>query len=341
MFPDEADHHISSPLANTTYLPIKTPQPSSLQAKVKKLMQKAKMNMRKINFKREVAQKFKDYDQKLEALRSFNVSEAFEKAVQARVLIEIKNLLPTHIPKAIANYVRPRLNTSVLEVMQNNQFSLFTKSSTSVDDLSDMDLKSKLLNRTHENKTHLKNQKLYDSILLVQEALDAQEAEPSFLKRSHDHQDSPNNHEGEKKKKKQKDIGWFTKNSGSTNAIRRTTWFDLLLKSNIDQNKDHILRPSTVAIAKKLKEIIQKVKLTIADLEGAGLEKLKLHYKNDVELEYHVNQLKAVVLSEAQWNSDEGDVSKPRSFERHMSKSSKPHPSFYNNDFYYLVYLST
>nr|GEV25515.1 hypothetical protein [Tanacetum cinerariifolium] len=63
--------------------------------------------------------------------------------------------------------------------------------------------------------------------------------------------------------------------------------------------------PSTVAIAKKLKEIIQKDELIIADLEGVG------------------------------------DVSKPRSFECHMSKSSKPYPSFYNNDFYYLFYLST
>ncbi|GJY05907.1 hypothetical protein Tco_0371847 [Tanacetum coccineum] len=64
----------------------------------------------------------------------------------------------------------------------------------------------------------------------------------------------------------------------SANAMRRTTWFDLLLKSNIDQNEDHILGPSTVAITKKLKEIIQNDELTIADLEGACLEKLKLHY---------------------------------------------------------------
>ncbi|GJU81320.1 hypothetical protein Tco_1283685, partial [Tanacetum coccineum] len=48
-----------------------------------------------------------------------------------------------------------------------------------------------------------------------------------------------------------------------------------------------------------------------------------------------------VVLSEAQWNSDKGDVSKPRSFERHISKSTKPHPCFYNNDYTYLMYLST
>ncbi|GJY15188.1 hypothetical protein Tco_0385610 [Tanacetum coccineum] len=87
--------------------------------------------------------------------------------------------------------------------------------------------------------------------------------------------------------------------------MRRPTWFDLLLKSNIDQNEDRILGPSTVAIAKKLKQIIQKDELMIADLVGAGLEKLKLHYKNDVELEYNVDQLKVVVVSEAQWNSDE------------------------------------
>ncbi|GJS90188.1 hypothetical protein Tco_0772824 [Tanacetum coccineum] len=55
MFLGKADHHISSPPANTTYLLIKTPQPISLQAKAKKLMQKAKKNMRKINFKKAIA----------------------------------------------------------------------------------------------------------------------------------------------------------------------------------------------------------------------------------------------------------------------------------------------
>ncbi|GJR60511.1 hypothetical protein Tco_1502673 [Tanacetum coccineum] len=215
-----------------------------------------------------------EYDQKLEALTSINVSKAIDKAFHAKVMTKMKKLTPIHVPKVLANYVKPRLNNFVLEVMQNNQISLFTKPSTSVDDILDIDLKLKLLNRIHENKTDPTNQKLYDtlyaSILFDQEALDAQEAAPSILKWTHDHQDSPTNH-----------------------------------------------------------------------LEGGGLEKLKLHYKNDVELEYHVDQLKAAVLFEAQWNSNEGAVSKPRSFERHMSKSSKPHPNFYNNDFYYLAYLRT
>ncbi|GKC92111.1 hypothetical protein Tco_1157553, partial [Tanacetum coccineum] len=135
-----------------------------------------------------------------------------------------------------------------------------------------MDLKLKQLNITHLNKsntTHPTNQKLYDtlyeSIILDQEALDDQNAEPSFHKQSHDHQDPPIDHDREIRKKKQKDAGQSSSKSSSKDkapmklgsadaANRRTTWFDLLLKSDINQNENHILRPSTMAIGKKLKE---------------------------------------------------------------------------------------
>ncbi|GJY59306.1 hypothetical protein Tco_0459198 [Tanacetum coccineum] len=268
---------------------------------------------------------------KLKALAIINVSKAFEKAVQARVLTEIKKLLPTHIPTAIINYDRPCLNTSI-----------------------------KLLNRIHLNKsndTHTTHQQLYDtlyeSITLDQEALNAQDADPSFHKRSSRRKTSPVVHAQDDTPVMQPldqedeyirtcpNPEWYTKSGSAGATKRRTTWFDLLLKSDIDQNKNHILGPSTVAIVKKLKAIIQHDELTIADLDGVGLEKLKQQYKNDVELEYHVDQLKPAVLSKAKWNSDEDDVSKSRSFERHMSKNTKSHPSFYNNDFYYLVSLST
>ncbi|GJV19726.1 hypothetical protein Tco_1368746 [Tanacetum coccineum] len=105
---------------------------------------------------------------------------------------------------------------------------------------------------------------------------------------------------------------WFPKKSGSANLKRRTKWFDLLLKSDIDKNENHILGPSTIAIVKNLKELIQKDELTIAYLEGVGLERLKQQYKNDVELEYHVDQLKAAVLIEAKWSNDEDDVTEEK-----------------------------
>ncbi|GJW83974.1 hypothetical protein Tco_0157119 [Tanacetum coccineum] len=63
MFPYENAHHIPSIPAKKISYHTTTPQPSSLQAKAKKLMQKAKNNMRKFNFKKAVAQKFKEYDQ--------------------------------------------------------------------------------------------------------------------------------------------------------------------------------------------------------------------------------------------------------------------------------------
>ncbi|GJT47742.1 hypothetical protein Tco_0973899 [Tanacetum coccineum] len=330
MFPNKKAHHLSSLPATKTSYPTTYPQPSSLQAKAKKLMQKAKKNVREINFKRVVALKFREYEQKLEALTNFNVSEAFEKAVQARVLTEIKKLLPTHIPTTLTNYVRPRLNTSVLEVMKNNQINLFTQSSTSANDLLEMDLKLKLLNRIHLNKSnenHTTHQQLYDtlyeSIILDQEALDAQDTEPSFHKRSHDNQDPPNNREGENKNKRRKDVGEPCSRSSRQNKypvvhakVDTPAIQPLELEDEYIQTRPNLeWYTKSGSAAKKIKAIIQKDELTIADLEDVGLERLKHQYQNDVELEYHVDQLKAAVLTEAKWKSDEDEVSKPRSTE--------------------------
>ncbi|GJV96471.1 hypothetical protein Tco_1548048 [Tanacetum coccineum] len=250
MLPDEAAHHKSSQPVNTIHYPIKNHQQNSLQAKAKKLMQKAKKNMRKINFKKVVSQKFKEYDQKLEALTSINVFEVSEKAVHEKNLKEMKKLLPTHVLKAVANYVNPRLNNS--DPPNNREEENRKKRRKDAGEPS-----SRLLRK--------------DKSLVVQ----AQVQEDTHTDQPQDHEDTyvqqhPN-------------VGWFTKKLGSENDKRRTTWFG----------------PSTVAIAKKLKELIQKDELTIAYLEGAGLEKLKKQYKNYVELEYHYDQLKAAVSTES------------------------------------------
>ncbi|GKC86969.1 hypothetical protein Tco_1147618, partial [Tanacetum coccineum] len=230
--PDKNACHIPSlPAKKIPYHTI-TSQPSSLQAKAKKLMQKSKKNMRKFNFKKAVAQKFKEYDQKLEAFTKFNVSKAFEKAVQAK-----------------------------------------------------------------SNDTHTTHQKLYDTlyefIILDQDAIDAQAAQLSFHKRSYDNQDPSNNREGENKKKRRKDVCEPYSRSSRRN------------RSPVVTVQDHTpaMQPLDQADTKKFKELIHKDELTIADLEGARLERLKVQYNNDVELEYHVSQLKVAVLSEAQWNN--------------------------------------
>ncbi|GJU96360.1 hypothetical protein Tco_1321116 [Tanacetum coccineum] len=194
-----------------------------------------------------------------------------------------------------------------------------------------MDLKLNLLNRIHLNKsndTHITHQKLYDtlyeSIILDQDALDAQSVQSSFHKRSHNNQDPPNNREGKNKKKRRKDVGKPSSRSSRQNI-------SLVV----------IVQDDTPAMQPLDQQIFLSKNIPNQNGFQKSQERLKVQYNNDVELKYHVSQLKAAVLSEAQWNSDKGDVSKPRSFERHMSKSTKPHPFFYNDDYTYLLDLST
>ncbi|GJQ91943.1 nucleic acid-binding, OB-fold-like protein [Tanacetum coccineum] len=162
-------------------------------------------------------------------------------------------------------------------------------------------------------------------------SLDAQDVELSFHKSTHDNQDPFNDREGENMKKRTKDASEPSSRSlrkdkshvvpaqEDTHANQHQDQEDVYVQNHPNpgwftkKSCQQMLREEQHA--KKLKELIQKDELTIADLE--------------------------VVFIEAEWNIGEGDVSKPRSFERHMSKSIKPHPSFYNNDFYHLVCLRT
>ncbi|GJU06918.1 hypothetical protein Tco_1123348 [Tanacetum coccineum] len=88
-------------------------------------------------------------------------------------------------------------------------------------------------------------------------------------------------------------------------------WFDMLRESNIEQDENNIIRLSTVMVAKKVKELIKKDKLTITDLKGVGLEMLKSRYKNYIELEYHIDQMKSAMSDEAKWSDAEDDLTKP------------------------------
>ncbi|GJZ85948.1 hypothetical protein Tco_0657558 [Tanacetum coccineum] len=123
----------------------------------------------KINFKKAVTQKIREYDQKLKALINFNVSEAFEKGVQAKVLTKIKKLLPTH-----------------------------------------------------------------------HDARNAQDVEPSFNKRSHDNQDSPNNREGENKKKRRKDVGEPSRSSRRNKSPMIHAQVDTPAIQPLDQEDEYV-----------------------------------------------------------------------------------------------------
>nr|GEU41943.1 hypothetical protein [Tanacetum cinerariifolium] len=247
------------------------------------------------------------------ALSSINVPDAIEESVQANVLTEMKKQLPSH----------------------NNQINLFTTPSpTNTDDLSEMELMIKLYNMMYHKKffeTYDTRQKLYDilfdSMSLDQELLNAQDTEPSSSKSCHDDQDPPNDHEGEKRSKKRKYIRESSsKSSKKDKAPMDSVQDDIPIDKPQDKEKEVIQihpnmewftkksgivdvtkRKSRCYRGKENKELIKKDELTIADLEGVRLEMLKIQYKNYVELEYHVDQLKAPVLEEAQWSDGDND----------------------------------
>ncbi|GKF19142.1 hypothetical protein Tco_0067780 [Tanacetum coccineum] len=159
--------------------------------------------------------------------------------------------------------------------------------------ISQMDLKVKLLHKIYESKsntTHPTNQMLYDtlfeSVCLDHDALNAQDADPSFHKRSHDNQDPLDNREGENRLKKRKDVGEPSFRSSrqnkslvvhaqdDTHAMKPLDQVDEYVRNH--PNLEWFLKKSgssTMAIAKKLKAIIQKDELTIADLND-GAKKL-------------------------------------------------------------------
>ncbi|GJS61415.1 hypothetical protein Tco_0656199 [Tanacetum coccineum] len=231
----------------------------------------------------------------------------------------------TEMPKS--TYFSPTITSSSLDFIQNlldeTHISLFTKPSTSTDDLSGMDLKLKLMHKIHEcksNTTNLTNQKLYDTLYesICLDTLNAQEDEPSFHKRSHNNQDPLNNREGENRKKKTKDVGEPSSRPSRRNKSPVCSFAQDrdILPYTLDQEDEYIrtrLNPEWYTKS-----------------GPTGFEKLKQQYQNNVKLEYHVDQLKAVVLSEAKWNSDEDDVSKPRfTKEKYITSITKHYAARY------------
>ncbi|GJX00746.1 hypothetical protein Tco_0184659 [Tanacetum coccineum] len=74
-------------------------------------------------------------EKKVEALSKFNQVEAIEESVQANMINEVKNQLPKLIPKAVSDYVKPRLESTVRDVLKKYLVNIFksSSSSTSID----------------------------------------------------------------------------------------------------------------------------------------------------------------------------------------------------------------
>nr|GEV24747.1 hypothetical protein [Tanacetum cinerariifolium] len=276
---------VANPKGNSKKLQhnlVTNPRQSLIPEKTKNLMEKAKRNKRKSIFKHAFEKKFKEYNQKLEALSSINVPKAIKKAIRAKI-----NLYTTPSP-------------------------------TTIDDMSEIDLKLMLLNKMYKSKSfeshdtyHKLYDVLYESIRLDQESLDAQDTEPSS-KRPHDDQDSLNNREREKRKKRRKDAGEPSSRSSKKDKVPMDSIQEYLLAINPKTKKksafknfpmqdglqrNYILGLSIVTVAKKIKELIKKDELTIADLEVnlSTEEKYTTSLTKHFAARYHIKGIEGMI----------------------------------------------
>ncbi|GJT91358.1 hypothetical protein Tco_1080203 [Tanacetum coccineum] len=115
-----------------------------------------------------VLERLSELEKKLEALSKVDHSEDIEELVQANVINEVKNQLPKFLPKAVSDFVNPRIESTVREVLQKTSAFLASSSSRAAESFSEYELKKILFDKMDKSSsymTHDKNQELYNALL--------------------------------------------------------------------------------------------------------------------------------------------------------------------------------
>ncbi|GJW85800.1 hypothetical protein Tco_0158945 [Tanacetum coccineum] len=163
-----------------------------------------------------IMQRLSELEKKVEALSKIDHSEAIEESVQANVINKVKNQLPNFLPKAVFDFVNPRIESTVCEVLQKTPAFLAQSSSTpnqssskAAESLSEYELNKILfdkIDRSRSYMTHDKHQELYDALLnlmCLDDAIASGEVNPDkVLRKRHcdEDQDPPSSSDKEKKR---------------------------------------------------------------------------------------------------------------------------------------------
>ncbi|GKD68000.1 hypothetical protein Tco_1322090 [Tanacetum coccineum] len=162
-------------------------------------------------------QRFSEIEKKVKVLSKFNQAEAIKESVQANMIIVVKNQLPKLLPKAMSDFVKPRLESTVRDVLQKNPINLFKSlfSSTTLDSFTEYELKNMLYDKMQQIgsvQEHQKHLDLYNALIgsiSLDEAIAKGEIDPAKVlkKRRHDEKDEdpPAKFDKEKKRRKRKD----------------------------------------------------------------------------------------------------------------------------------------
>nr|GEX04416.1 hypothetical protein [Tanacetum cinerariifolium] len=142
-----------------TSTPLATPPTKTKNKQAKTLMEKE--IKKKTDLKKAVMQRLTNLDQN-------NHADIIKESVQENVLNEVKNQLPKFFPKDVSDYVQPRLEKMICDVLKKNPINMFQSSSTPVVTFTDYELKKKLydmMQNSHSFLNHKKHLNLYISFI--------------------------------------------------------------------------------------------------------------------------------------------------------------------------------
>ncbi|GKD41252.1 hypothetical protein Tco_1261459, partial [Tanacetum coccineum] len=109
-----------------------------------------------------VLQRLSDLERKFESWTNVDHFEAIEASVQANLINEVKNQLPKFLPKIVSDFVNPRLESTVRNVLQKTPALLAHSSSTpgqspskAANSLSGYELKNILLDKMDKSRSYM------------------------------------------------------------------------------------------------------------------------------------------------------------------------------------------
>ncbi|GKB89205.1 hypothetical protein Tco_0961477 [Tanacetum coccineum] len=89
-------------------------------------------------------QRLSELEKKVDALSKVDHADVIEESIQANIFNKVKNQLPKLLPKAVSEFGKPRMESTVHDVLQKNPINLFksSSSSTSIDSFTEYELKN-------------------------------------------------------------------------------------------------------------------------------------------------------------------------------------------------------
>ncbi|GJU89202.1 hypothetical protein Tco_1301625 [Tanacetum coccineum] len=165
-------------------------------------------------------------EKKVATMSKIDHTEAIKESVQANVINEVKNQLLKFLSKVVFEYIQPRMERTVRDVLTKNPINLCQSSSASADSLIEYELKQKLYDMMKKIRSFLAHEKhleLFNALMNpmgVDEAIAKGDLDrtPKLKKRHHDDQDPPIDSGKEKKKKRRKDTDTFKSQKDKTPA---------------------------------------------------------------------------------------------------------------------------